>query len=99
MTEDRYKKIKNLTDNIENKKLNEQISNEKLDEFEQLRCHNTSNALLKSLANHFEDEFAAEYDQFHQRESDQRIPEELDCLFQDRIRDYKLKLQKEHHKA
>ncbi len=51
---------------------------EAADEFERLRGHNASEALLKSLGSYFEEEFASEYDRFREEMPDARVPEELD---------------------
>lgn len=51
---------------------------EAADEFERLRGHNASEALLKSLGSYFEEEFASEYDRFREAMPDARVPEELD---------------------
>ncbi len=56
------------------------------DEFERLRRHNASDALLKSLAFRFEEEFASEYDRFREEMPDARVPEELDKKIRAEIR-------------
>ena len=49
---------------------------EAADEFERLRGHNASEALLKSLGSYFEEVFASEYDRFREEMPDARVPEE-----------------------
>ncbi len=56
------------------------------DEFERLRRHNASDALLRSLAFRFEEEFASEYDRFREEMPDARVPEELDKKIRAEIR-------------
>ena len=59
---------------------------EAADEFERLRRHNASDALLRSLAFRFEEEFASEYDRFREEMPDARVPEELDKKIRAEIR-------------
>lgn len=58
------------------------------DEFERLRIHYSAEALMKSLAHSFEEEFAAEYDRFMEESPDFCLPEDLDRILQDAIQEY-----------
>lgn len=59
-----------------------------VDEFERLRIHYTAEALMKSLAHSFEEEFAAEYDRFMEESPELCLPEELDRKLRAEIRNY-----------